>query len=349
MKIHQNFIGGNISVKEIAGDTVMLENELRDTTQDWFYWAFCTEGAEGREITFEMQNNRLGYWGPAVSYDLKSWHWLNSANKNSFTYKFGENESNVYFAHHMLYHPSRFISFAEKNGLPLSELCSSKKGRSVPCLKFGEGEKSIILTARHHSCESTGSYVLEGVLSEIANDLASSFRLLCVPFVDFDGVVDGDQGKSRSPHDHNRDYTSDEPSIYPEVTAIRTYADQYGCNFGFDFHSPWHKGGENDTVFMVYNSAKEKEVFDRFAFLLESEITDGSMSFTRENYHPACTGWNQPSPSFGFTMGSRPECTVAFTLESAYFGTEENKVSAERLVELGKSFGRAIIKFANEN
>ena len=99
MKIHQNFIGGNICVKEIAGDTVVLENELRDTMQDWFYWAFCAEGAEGREITFEMQKHRLGYWGPAVSYDLKNWHWLNSANKNSFTYKFGKNESKVYFAH----------------------------------------------------------------------------------------------------------------------------------------------------------------------------------------------------------------------------------------------------------
>ena len=55
MLIHQNFIGGNITVKEIDGNTVVLENELRDTTGDWFYWAFCVEGAENKTITFKFQ------------------------------------------------------------------------------------------------------------------------------------------------------------------------------------------------------------------------------------------------------------------------------------------------------
>ena len=241
------------------------------------------------------------------------------------------------------------MNFAKRRKLEVSELCKSKKGRSVPCLNLGNGEKSIILTARHHACESTGNYVLEGVLEELTKDIPSSFRVFCVPFVDFDGVLDGDQGKARIPHDHNRDYTPDTPSIYPEVSAIRAYADRCGCNFGFDFHAPWHNRGENDTVFMVYNSAKEKKVFDRFAVILEEEITENSMSFTSENHHPACTGWNQPSPAFAFTMNSRPECNIAFTLESTYFGSESNKASADRLIELGRCFGRAIRKYVEEN
>jgi len=348
MKIHQNFLGGNAVVKGICGDRIVIENELRDTTQDWFYFAFCVEGAQGRELTFEMQKNRIGYWGPAVSHDLESWSWLGSSDKNSFTYRFAENEDRVYFAHHILYPTRRFFDFAEKNLIPISELCESQKGRIVPCISLGEGKKTIILTARHHACESTGDYVLEGVMEELAKDVPSSFRILCVPFVDFDGVLDGDQGKSRYPHDHNRDYTSDAPSIYPEIQAIRAYAEKHGCNYAFDFHSPWHRGGENDTVFMVYNSAKEKSVFDRFAALLESEITEDSMSFTKENYHPACTGWNQPSPAFAFTMNSRPECNIAFTLESTYFGSEGNEVSAERLTELGRCFGRAVKAYITE-
>ena len=220
MTIHQNFIGGNIHVKEITENTVVLENELRDTVQDWFYWAFCVEGAQGKEITFHFQKNRLGYWGPAVSHDLVHWHWLDSVDKDSFTYRFGENESRVYFAHSMLYHPTRFLDFAAQKGLKVTELCQSRKGRSVPCLQMGNGENSIILTARHHACESTGNYVLEGVLEELTRELPSGVRLLCVPFVDFDGVSDGDQGKSRAPHDHNRDYSYDTTPIYPEVAAI---------------------------------------------------------------------------------------------------------------------------------
>ncbi len=346
MKIHQNFTGGNIRVKEISGDTVILENELRDTEGDWFYWAFCVEGAEDREITFKFENKRLGYWGPAVSHDLKNWHWLDSVDGESFTYRFGSDESQVYFAHNMLYHPDRFISFAENRGLKVSELCRSRKERSVPCLHIGEGDRSIIFTARHHACESTGNYVMEGVLEELTSSPMPNTRMLFVPFADYDGVLDGDQGKSRAPHDHNRDYT-DSP-IYPEVVAILDHANKYGCNFGFDLHSPYHKGGNNDRIFIVRNMVEKLDKFDRFSALLEAEITPDSMQYKKENDHPPLTGWNQPRPTFGFAMTNRPECDLAFTLESAYFGTKDNKVSAERLITLGKCFAKAIKKYICE-
>ena len=70
MLIHQNFVGGNIVIKEQTLNTFVLDNELRDTTEDWFYWAFCVENAENKTLTFKLQNNRLGYFGPAVSHDL---------------------------------------------------------------------------------------------------------------------------------------------------------------------------------------------------------------------------------------------------------------------------------------
>ena len=345
MKIHNCFVGGNITVKEQKGSDIYLDNELRDTNGDWFYWAFCVEDAGGQELNFHFDKDRLGYWGPAVSYDLKNWRWLDSCDGNSFTYRFSENETKVYFAHHMLYHPESFLAFAKEKGLEVSELCKSPKGRSVPCIRLGNGEKSIILTARHHACESTGNYVLEGVLEEFAKSLPSDISILCVPFADYDGVLDGDQGKSRNPHDHNRDYI--ESPIYPEVAAIKEHAKISGCNYGFDFHSPWHRGGENDNIFIVRNSTEKDSSFERFADILEGEITAGSMDYKKANDHPACTGWNQPTTSFSCTMCQRPECDIAATLESTYFGTAENKVSGERLVVLGNAFAKAILKYIN--
>ena len=343
INIHGNFVGGNICVKEISGDTILLENELRDTEGDWFYWAFCVEGANGRTLTFKMQHNRLGYWGPAVSHDLEEWSWLDSCSGDSFTYSFSEGESRVYFAHHMLYHPSRFNSLCDSLNLNIKELCKSRKRRSVPCLHMGNGKKSVIFTSRHHACESTGNYVLEGVIRQIAESPLDDTRILIVPFVDYDGVIDGDQGKSRFPHDHNRDYI--EAPLYPEVRSICEHMSAYGCNYGFDLHSPWHKGGHNDKIFVVRNLKEKEDEFDLFSTALESEITEKSMHYSKNNDYPACTNWNQPSTSFGYTTNTRPDCTLAFTLESAYFGEQDNKISAERLVELGKCFARAVKKY----
>lgn len=346
MIIHNKFVGGNIFVDRIEENHVYLRNELRDTTTSWFYWAFCVEGAEGQELTFHLGPKRLSYWGPAVSYDLKNWNWLNQSEDNSFTYKFGEDETKVYFAHHMLYHPAQFFDFAEKNGLPVTEFCRSRKGNPVPCLRLGAGEHSIILTARHHACESVGGYVLEGLVEELAKNPIENTRVLCVPFMDYDGVVDGDQGKNRYPHDYNRDYI-DEP-IYPEVRALIAYADEYGCNYGFDFHCPSHQGRAHDHIFMM-RSFKEERI-DRFSELLLEEYIEGGMYYSPEKnarakpYDP-----DAPKLTFNSYMNYRPENVLAFTLECTYAGLEENKVSQERLRIFGKSFANALRRFVLEN
>lgn len=342
MIIHQNFTGGNITIVKRDGNTFYLDNQLRDTVGDWFYWAFCVEDAEEGEFIFRFTDNRIGYWGPAVSKDLKEWHWLDACDGESFKYSFAKGEK-IYFAHHMLYHPDRFLEFSKENNIQIHELCKSQKGRSVPCAMLGNGEISVILTARHHACESTGSYVLEGVLKELLEHPHPSLRVFCVPFVDYDGVIDGDQGKSRAPHDHNRDYT-DSP-IYPEVAEIMNYVNNFGCDFGCDFHSPWHKGGENDCIFVVRNSVEKQDKFDIFSAILESEITENSMIYLKNNDHQPFVGWNQPSPNFACVMNSKPKTNLAFTLESAYFGTEKNKVSQARLLELGRCFARAMKKY----
>lgn len=280
IKIHKNFLGGNISVIDQSDTLVTLENELCDTEGDWFYWAFCVEGAENQTITFQFrQENRVGYYGPAVSHDLENWHWLDSADGESFTYHFGATESKVYFAHHILYHPNRFFDFAKKNGLTVTKLCKGRKGSDVPCVRFGTGEKSIILTARHHACESTGNYVLEGVLEQMLKDPVPNATVFCVPFVDYDGVLDGDQGKRRAPYDHNCDYGAGMPSIYPESATIREYAEKNGCHYLFDFHSPWHKGKEHDNCFIVQHSKEKVDRLNRFGEIWEQAITEQSLQY----------------------------------------------------------------------
>lgn len=346
MIIHQNFTGGNIRIEKQEGNTFYLNNQLRDTTEDWFYWAFCIEAAGGKTVTFKFPPVRLGYYGPAVSHDLKKWDWLGKGDdENSFTYTFGENENKVYFAHSMLYHPDRFYEFAKRNGIEIKELCKSGKGRSVPYITIGNGKNIVLLTARHHACESTGSYVLEGVLQELITRQLEDSSVICVPFVDFDGVIEGDQGKSRFPYDHNRDYNIGQESIYPEIKAIRNIADK-GILYGFDFHSPWHFNGGNDNVFIVEKRPHKKAEYDRFGMILENLITEKSMKYSLKNNVPPDQGWNSSkAPCFGCYMNDIGKAKIAFTLETAYFGTEDNIFTQDRAVELGKCFALAIKKY----
>jgi protein AbiQ len=141
IKITMDFSGGNIDILALENDIVKLNPQMRDTDGDWFYWAFCVSGAAGRTITFDFTPyGYIGYHGPAVSGDLKEWRWAGSNDTPyCFTYSFGENEHNVYFAHDMLYGTERFYSFAKKMKFNAEHLCISEKGREIPFVRFGDG------------------------------------------------------------------------------------------------------------------------------------------------------------------------------------------------------------------
>ena len=93
-----------------------------------------------------------------------------------------------------------FVRFIQKNNIEIKELCKSKKGRSVPYVSYGNGDRIILMTARHHACEATGNYVMEGVIEGLIDNPVPDTRVVCVPFVDFDGVVDGDDRRCAAGH-----------------------------------------------------------------------------------------------------------------------------------------------------
>ncbi len=224
----------------------------------------------------------------------------------------------------MLYHPDRFHEFCKGKNIEIKELCKSRKGRSVPYVSFGSGDRIIFLASRHHACESSGDYVLEGVLDGLLANPIENARVICVLFVDFGGVVDGDQGKARSPYDHNRDYDIEAPAIYPETAAIRKFAEN-GVLYAFDFHSPWHCFNENDTVFIVRNRESKLAEFSRFSAYLENNMNEYAFQYKSKNDYPLETNWNSSKTScFANYMITNSNADITFTLETAYFGTEDN-------------------------
>ena len=124
----------------------------------------------------------------------------------------------------------RFLAEHEQNlHLVVRELCRTRGGRSIERIHLGKldglPEHSVLLTCRHHSCESVASYVLEGMMAAVLADtddgawFRKNAKVLAVPFMDKDGVEEGDQGKNRKPRDHGRDYES----IHDISSAVAWY------------------------------------------------------------------------------------------------------------------------------
>ena len=260
VEIGTSFPGGNIVVEKIDGNTIHLAPDLRGG-QPWFYWCFDATVAKPGKVVFDLgKPQKIGVRGPAASFDGgKSWRYLGMQNveittrAERFTHEFSLENQKVRFAVVIPYLQHDLDAFIKKNmtnpHLVKKELTKTRKGTSVDMVtigKPGQGVAPMLVTARHHACESTASFVLEGFLQEAISDSPAGidFRkrhvLFAVPIVDKDGVEAGDQGKNRMPHDHNRDY-GDNP-IYPEIQAISDLANSQKIHFAIDFHCPALRG-----------------------------------------------------------------------------------------------------------
>jgi hypothetical protein len=245
----------------------------------------------------------------------------------------------------MLYHPSQFYHFMELHNIPVRIITNDNKGTPIPYAVIGSGSKNIILTARHHCCESTGNYIMEGMVDEFLRRPMENYRITAIPFIDADGVVNGDQGKNRHPHDHNRDYIED--SLYNGVKAVKTLIGKGDVNYVFDLHSPWHQYGRNDKLFIVRKFPEELEKFRRIGRFFEEEITHEAMRYQTVNDIDPDVEWNKIGPHIqcGAYCGDFSSVELAFTLETTYFGEVGNVISQEKLVETGRCFMRAVKKY----
>ncbi|NUQ65415.1 MAG: acetylxylan esterase [Pirellulales bacterium] len=363
--VDADFPGGNILVEKIDGLAVALRQDLRDTAGDWFYWCFRVRGAAGRTLTFRFTGgNVIGVRGPAVSLDGgKTWAWLGTetAQGESFSYGVPATAEEARFSFTMPYLEADLREFLKQHenhaSLRVETLCRTAGGRDVELLRLGRldgtAEHRVLLTARHHCCETMASYVLEGVLSTVLTDAADGAWLrehvgfLAVPFMDKDGVEAGDQGKNRKPHDHNRDYVQ---KVYPSVKALIERVPAWSAGrlrIALDLHCPSIRGQHNEVIYFV--GGPEAENWQRTGKLAEilEEIRQGPLEFHTADNLPFGKGWNtgikDPSlKSFGRWAAELPGIEVASSIEIAYANASGAEVNAESARAFGRDLARAI-------
>ena len=257
------FPGGNVRIFEFDSPSgvVKLDSDFRDSAGDQFWTYFRVRGAGGRKLFFKFTGDgpfkRARVSRPGMAYTLdegRNWFWTSPETDNdcfSFSFDFPTNANTVRFATTIPYLEADLDSCLEANpGLRRTTLTQSRKGRNVPLVTIGpeDAKLAFAVTARHHAMEATASWVMQGMMESAASEtpegkwIRSNLRCLFVPFMDYDGVQDGDPGKNRQPHDHNRDYIAE---IYPEVKAFKKLISSETTSkrlVYFDMHAPQVRG-----------------------------------------------------------------------------------------------------------
>jgi len=345
VKINVAFPGGNVKVTQNQEGVVRVEPDLRGDNP-WFYWYFEATSTRPGRVSFSFPkkvigflNGAIGAQGPAISTDRgKTWKWMGKKNVDgsSFFFDFAKVNERVRFAVTIPYLQKDLDEFLKRHGsnphLKKSVLAKSRHGRDVELLQVGlpgPRVKAVLITGRHHAAETIASYVLEGFLDEAmsARPAGKAFRkkyvLYAVPFVDKDGVEEGDQGKNRKPHDHNRDYGR--KSIYPEIRAIKALDKAKKFRFTLDFHCPTLVLNSHQIMYFVGPKEHPRNNFTNvreFANRIKKELPK------KAPFGPAV--WLKPvdkpvpmnSHYFGFKKGTIMAATIEIPFAPAGKATE---------------------------
>ena len=374
---------GNVIFHGVENDKVNLEIDYRTSTNGWFYWAFRVRGAQGRKLSFGFTRKHwaVGSRGAAFSRDRgASWEWTDVVDPAvakeqatgdhkdvyGFDFAFGPDDAEVWFAQTFPYGAREWNAFLQEfapqegKSFERQVLCKSKKGRDVEFVRFGrlDGQEKyrLFVSSRHHCQESSATFVVEGMMRAVLADDAlgrwyrDNVEVRVVPFVDKDGVVDGDQGKRRMPWDHCRDYVESRAQIHPEVAAIMKLLRAWRPIAAQDTHSPWLRGdwtkkyNTNEFIYVPVGPSNADGVA-AFCAILERIAASGSgIGYRASDNLPFGVAWNKPSnykEGRSFARWAKDDldgCRFALTFEIPFANAREKTLYPKDF----KAFGRDI-------
>ncbi len=353
---------GRVSVIGAAGPDIHLTMRQDNHIKPWSFWKFRIQRAQHRVLHFHFcESQAIPTLGPAFSRDQgRTWKWLGKELRHSpqhFEFRFGFRDKDILFCTSMPYMPDDWRRFTgptlHQQSVDCFTLGYSAKGRGIPAMRLGQlnnqAKVKLILTARHHACEMSASHVLEGLVKYFLNSHSlSNLEILILPFVDIDGVMDGDQGKRRYPWDHHRDYIP--TPLYQETQAVMDYIQQWSQQqavIALDFHSP----ELNSQSIRQLGSADEIiwQEQQRFGHILASSSPIG-FPYHQQDDIP----WGQPGntdsagevgTSFEVWAGQLPGMKLASTIEIPSCLVGDLPFDPARARQFGARLGISILEW----
>ncbi|MCM8803705.1 MAG: hypothetical protein NC833_00415 [Candidatus Omnitrophica bacterium] len=359
--IDKDFPGGNIIVDEIGEDFVKIRQDLSFTREWWFYWCFRIRNVRGKKIKFYFTDgNVFGSMGVCFSRNRKKWKWLGRENinkkENSFSYKFSDFINTAYFSFcipYVEYDLKKFLKKFPKVERRILTISENRREVEHLILKSGKSKFKVLLTARHHACETMANFLLEGIINFwFDKNIDSKFLqkyidFHIIPFIDKDGVEEGRQGKNSIPHDHNRDYT--ESPIYSSTRALIKEISKWNKKFilSIDFHCPYI---DEEKIYIVEPPFKVKEV-RIFSQILE-ETNKSKLKFSIKDNLPFGKGWNNKEEgedkSCSYYIAKNFPTKFSCSIEFPYSKCGKEIINEKNSREFGYYIGKSISKYIQQ-
>lgn len=360
IQVDRDFPGGNILVDGIEGQTIHVRQDWSTSREWWFYWALRVTGAAGQTLRFDFGKEApFTATGPCLSLDGTNWVSLGRAcvSGHEFSITLPPTAEVAYLAMCVPYVLSNLETFLrDRPGIKREVLCRDRSGAAVPLITLParEPKYQVLLTARHHACESLASFALEGIYDyalqsrePTAEFLRQQVTIRAVPLVDFDGVQAGDQGKFRQPHDHDEDYTAQ--PLYPTIAALQQLMlgrERGGKVDAFlDLHCPYIWFGRNEEIFIVGMPQPAQIEVDKFRAIL-AETQTGELPYDPAQDCPWGVEWNKDytGDAGGFAWKAA-QIPLAAAFELPYGLAGGKVVTAEGMRQLGHDIGRSLGKY----
>ena len=261
----------------------------------------------------------------------------------SFSHTFNYQNDTVYFAFAAPYPFTRLLNFINtlpeenldpsKITLKIEDLCKSVGGLSVPKLTItaskGNGQelskrKAIFITGRVHPSETTGSWVMEGILkfllSPEASELLSLYIFYVIPMLNPDGVIVGNSRCGLMGVDLNRRWDNPSHVAHPTVHAckelMRSVSRKREVLMFCDLHS--HSKKLNSFIYGCNTAANGSFTSWTKVRLLPRVIARRSTLFS----YPDCRFMVKPDKQGTGRVVAWKEFSItnSFTLETSFLG-----------------------------
>lgn len=257
----------------------------------------------------------------------------------AFCYPYGLKELEKLLQETDGYWKKDIIGVSQKNR-PIIRLSNFYKKNNTP---------GIYLIARQHSGETSGSWVLEGLLRFFAKIKSEEILVWTIPLSNIDGVIEGYYGKDNFPYDLNRAWGN--PPMRHETLVIKRdimrWRERCKSFLGIDFHAPG--ACENEGVYFYLPNKeifpemfkKAKKLIERIAQYIDKKYL--AKNYVREiNYK---SRWETPSFHNFLSELKIP----GFVIETPYALSRNKILTISDYLKIGENIGKGLLSILKSN